>query len=213
MGRRMPDFVGTFKQRAAEATALVEGIELVRAHLTSFPKLRSELGVHRIEYVYELAYLRTFGYWESFLEDSLIRYLCGYECSSGSEKPVVAFEKSLNAAEKQLAGSKSYLLWHNPNEVISRAKKYLTSSKHELVLSSNLSRLEYFARVRHRIAHRNKDARTKFEGSCIALCGKRFRGARAGAFLRDWNSASPKPERWFTVITNELTNLAEQLVP
>lgn len=75
----------------------------------------------------------------------------------------------------------------------------------------SLAYLEHLAAIRHRIAHDQKDARTNFDTASSAIAGRTYPGARPGKFLRDTDRSSP-PRRWLEVTTDDLVNLARQMV-
>jgi hypothetical protein len=78
------------------------------------------------------------------------------------------------------------------------------------VLSARSS-LEVFAAVRHRIAHGQEDARRKFDLATMNLCGKRYRGSRAGKFLRDWDTSTAVSLRWLESMATGLEGLSSQI--
>src|SRR5260221_12742426 len=82
MPRTMPPLAVQFRQRVSEALALARAGDLAAAAPLGAP-LRSEWHVARVELLYELAYLRIFVEWELFLEQTFLRYLCGYVSISG----------------------------------------------------------------------------------------------------------------------------------
>lgn len=121
------------------------------------------------------------------------------------------YYSSLSNAEQAIRQSRSYILWHNPNSVLTRAQTFFSNSRHEIVISSNLTRLEYFANIRHRIAHSQEHAKNQFDLTTMALCGVRYPGSRPGKFLRDQKPASSPTQRWLETISQELSRLAEQI--
>jgi hypothetical protein len=81
------------------------------------------------------------------------------------------------------------------------------------VCQSNLARLEAFAAIRHRIAHGQDDAKTKFDAATMLLAGKRYYGSRPGSFLREFDASLTPSRRWIEIISNELVGLISQIVP
>jgi hypothetical protein len=160
-----------------------------------------------------MAYLRVFVGWEAFVEQAFLRYLCGYTSSSGTAAlvPGGTFERTIASAEAALLTGRPYVLWHNPTVVISHCRRFFTSSAIDIVVTSHTSRLESLAAIRHRITHAQSDARFKFDSASMALSGKRYRGARPGTFLRDWDAAASPPVRWLETLGFEFANLAAQI--
>jgi hypothetical protein len=195
------------------ALALAQAGETVRARLLG-TALSGELSLFRLQLMYEMAYLHIFVNWESFLEESFVRYLCGYTSTTGQATTVTgSYARDIAAARGLLVGGRRFILWHGAQHVIDRSRQHFRLGGHEKVISSNLSRMEWFAAIRHHIAHKHPDARQAFDTACINLAGRRFHGSRPGAFLRENVIASGVKARWLAVIGNELASLANQIVP
>jgi hypothetical protein len=213
MLRPMPPVATRFGLAAEEALALAQVGEQIRALSPLGSIARKELRAGRIEALYETAYLRVFLIWEDFLEQSFFRFLCGYSCSTGA--PILRQKAlpSLAVAANTVLGTRDYVPWANPNAVIGRSQKFITRGNHELVLNSNLARLEAFNAVRNRIAHRSEYARREFDNATNLLAARRFPGSSAGRFLRHIAVAAPTPESWLHHICEELKSLAVQICP
>ena len=213
MPRAMPGLEPEFRARVREAVRLAEIGELARAEAAVSSRTRANLHPARLELLYELAYLRIFVSWETFLEQTFMRYLCGYASRFGVATPASGqtYASDLFRAERALLGSRRYVLWHNPDAVSRRAKHFFSHSVIETVVLSNFARLEYLAAVRHRITHGQSDARLQFDRATMAITGRRYRGARVGAFLRDVDSSATPPIRWVERLGSELQGLAAQI--
>lgn len=206
MPRQMPTYTTIFQQRVASALALAQAGEVALQSAIS-----SHWHVARVEYLYEMAFLRTFIEWEVFLEQTFLRYMCGYSSVHGLFQPTQGQHcTSIAQAEGLVFGARGFALWHDPTRVTNRAIRFLTSCPHELVVQSNVARLQMFGHIRHRVAHGQDDARTKFDAATMFICGRRYRGGRPGRFLRDWDSTSPG-RRWIDVLSLELSGLAAQI--
>jgi hypothetical protein len=162
-----------------------------------------------------LAFLKAFGAWEGFLEDSFLRYLCGYSHSGGRQvlNAPHSFATTLPNAEAILLGGRSFLLWHNPRDVVSRSHTYFTNGRHEIVLNSVLSRVASFAAVRHHIAHQKRDTAAQFDSACVNLCGHQLSGSRPGRFLRKNVVHAMPPKKWFELMLTDLEGYAAQITP
>jgi hypothetical protein len=213
--RTMPNLTGNLQAEVNRALALAEAGETVRAHLHANSQLNREITVQRLQLIYEMAFLHIFVHWEVFLEESFVRYLCGYAGPLGPQVLVQGtFERTITSARLRLLGGQQYILWHSAQGVQSRGQKYFVGGLHENVVASGRPRLEWFAAVRHYIAHKNSDARLKFDQACMSLCGRRYPGSRPGAFLRTVAvTTSGPPQRWLEIIGQELARLAGQIVP
>jgi hypothetical protein len=209
----MPALQAELHREVAEAIRLAEIAEIARSEAARGSQTRRNLHPSRIELIYELAYLRTFLAWEVFLEQAFLRYLCGYSSSQGVAVPQagVAFSATLAHAELTVLAGRPYRLWHNPTEVADRSSRLLASCPIETVLRSSIARLDAFAAIRHRIAHAQADARRKFDAATMAIAGRRYKGARPGAFLRDRDVSVIPAVRWIEQLGRELQGLAAQI--
>jgi hypothetical protein len=210
MSHQVTPLADQFGVEVRKALDLIEATEKVRSSNPS-AQVKRDFSIYRIELIYELAYLRIFLFWEQFLEESLVRYLCGYENVHGRAALISGvYDRRIEDARTRILHGRSYLLWHNPQEVVNRASGYISSGTHETVINSNLIDLQHFANIRHRIAHLQEDARRKFDTASMGLCGKRFQGARPGKLLR--HKFSPT-QRWIEKIGLDFLNLAKQITP
>lgn len=214
MPRKMPALALTFRSEADRALELAKEGETARARLTTGPGHGGVIKLHSLELLYELAFLRIFLAWEVFLEESFLRYLCGYYGGHGQETTISgSYAGDISAARAILYGHRDYLLWHSPNAVVRRAQAHFVSSRHELVIASIAGRLEHLAQIRHRVAHSQKHARIQFDHASMALSGQRYKGSRPGRFLRDWAPGRSIPTRWVAAIADELSGIAFQITP
>lgn len=213
MPRLIKDFHKEIVRRVDDSLSLTRAGERIRAWLVCDETMRNELSAPRLELLYEMAFLRLFIAWETFLEETFLRYLCGFRSSGGAPTLLKPPFRSLDDARSDLFGGREYVSWYDPDKIIKRSRAYITSGTHELVVASNKARLEWFAAVRHRIAHASAFARQEFDSATAGLAGRRYTGARAGRFLRDIAPHTLPPERWLESIGNELGNLAGQITP
>lgn len=211
MARPMPALSTWFKDRVDEALSLAAAGDLA-ATSTIGSAMRSAWHVSRVELLYELAYLRMFTEWELYLEQTFLRYLCGYVSPVAAVRPATgAFYTTLPQAQTAVLSGRAYILWHDPDRIADRSKRFLTGCPHETVIASNRARLISLASIRHRIAHAQEDARRKFDLATMNLAGRRYRGARPGRFLRDWDTSASPSIRWLASLGAELSNMAIQI--
>jgi hypothetical protein len=212
----MPALAAGFRRTVRAATELPEAGEVIRDWSEQGSVPYRELTPPRLMALYEMAYLRIFVAWENFLEDTLLRTMCGYISPLYIPRfqEELARERSVKEAYKALLRpGQNYLLWHNPKEVERRAKEWVVGSPHEVVIASSLARLEWFSWVRHRVAHGSDDARAKMDRATLGLAGRQFAGASVGRFLRSWNQAAQPQVRWIYTIADELGALSSQMAP
>jgi hypothetical protein len=209
----MPPLAAEFGRHVSDALLLAEAGDLAAAQPVGSP-VRSEWHIWRAELLYELAYLRIFIQWETLLEQVFPRYLCGYVSIAGTGYAAISgtFSASLQDAEARLLGGRQYVLWHNPREIVGRAKNFLVNCPHETTIASYSAQLGDLAAVRHRIAHGQPNAKQRFDIATANFAGRRYRGARPGRFLRDWDRSAAPPRRWLATLGTELRNVAQQLV-
>jgi hypothetical protein len=212
----MPALAVDFRRATRAAAGLPEAGELVRDASGKGSVAYQQLTPQRLTDLYEMAYLRMFVAWENFLEATFVRTMCGYVSSSYAPQfqGERVRQRTLEEAYKALLRpGQDFVLWHNPTRVRRWAAAWFVGCPHEFVIASSLSRLEWFARIRHRIAHGSDDARRKMDEATLGLAGRHFAGASAGRFLRSWNQASQPKERWLYTIEAELGALSRQISP
>lgn len=216
MPRSMPALAGRFRAVYDAGAKLVAGAEAAKASALADASVRRWLHPRRLEILYEVSYLRLFTAWEDFLEQTFLRYLCGYENSNGRVALVTGRQycQNLIDARATVYGQNDYILWHNPRKyVIQRSAHFFSYGPHEAVASSALAPLERMANIRHRIAHDTDDSRVKFDAATMAFCGKRYPGGRPGRFLRDVDHSGATPQRYLKTIAEELMAYAGQICP
>lgn len=213
MPRQMPPLRAAFHRQVAEAMRLAEIGEIARAQASAGSQIRRQLHPGRVQLLYELAFLRMFLAWEAFLEQAFLRYLCGYASRHGTAVPQagVSLSRTLADAEATVLRGRNFVLWHSPSQVLGRCQQMFGSCPIETVVRSSTARLEAFAAVRHRIVHAQEDARLKFDAATMAIAGRRYRGSRPGAFLRDRDSRDMPPVPWLEQLGQELQGLATQI--
>jgi hypothetical protein len=210
MPRLMPRYDRVLARDFGVAATLVTTLENARVAGTSVNGIK--ITQRDIEFAYETAYLRMFTVWEDFLENSLIRFLCGYRHSAGQEQlKAGTYYPTIADSRAAILGKNQYLLWHNPTRVIALAQKFLAPGRFDTVLLSAQSQLEHFAAIRHRIAHAQEHARVQFDGASMSLAGRRYPGSRPGRFLRDIVPSSMPPMRRIDDLGASLVSLAEQI--
>ena len=163
-----------------------------------------------------MAYLRIFIAWEDLLEETFLRFLCGYVTPTYTPQfiPPRSSYSSIAAAQVALYSCADFLLWHNPDKAITRCGRWFVSGLHTRVVSSQRADVEALAKVRHRIAHGSTQVKQEMHAASLHLAGRRYPGASAGRFLRDWKADDPLVrERRLRVVANQLTGLARQLAP
>jgi hypothetical protein len=212
----MPAMAVEFRRTLRASAELPEAGELVRDASKPGTVAYQQLTPQRLMALYEMAYMRMFVAWESYLEATFLRTMCGYV--SPTYTPTFQAGQNRQPTLRHAYGAlllpgQYYLLWHSPPRVRKWAAAWFVGSPHELVIASNLARLEWFGAIRHRIAHGSEDAREKMDKATLGLAGRRFAASSPGRFLRTWNGASQPQERWLYTIAAELAALSAQISP
>lgn len=166
-------------------------------------------------FVYEVSYLLIYSSWENFLEQTFLRFLCGYENSSGvvTLKTGIVKSKTIQNAHLLVLNGMQFKLWHNPQIVIDRSKGYFSSGPHETVLDSVRTDIENFAAIRHFVAHRSEDTKLKFKAAVVAMHGSSLTGERPGRFLRlaTHDPVTSTNMTWLDRICKDILRYAKQI--
>jgi hypothetical protein len=217
MPRRMPRFDKLLANHAQLAIAIVKAGEM--AHVCGTAVIRKEWSTARLEALYELAFLRVFAAWEMCLEAVFYRSLCGFASTAGQETLISGrYYPTLAAAESAVLGGRSYVLWHNPQHVIDRCRRFFRSgapgcpSVQETMVASKFTYLVNLASIRHRVVHDQADAKRKFDTATLQIAARTYPSSRPGKFLRDWDASTSPPQRWLEVTIAGLTALTGQIV-
>lgn len=214
----MPPLAAGFAIDTSSWVDLARVGEVVLIAASTNPTVRKELRPARLEALYELAFLRMFLSWETYLEETLTRLICGYSLGtpgrtlSGDPFTLInAPFATLGAASAAILGGNPFVSWADPDKVIARSRRYVTDGPHETILTSARVNLGWYTDVRNRIAHPSESARRKFDLATMGVAGKRYPASSPGRFLRDRDPTTA--ERRLVLITRELTGLAGQITP
>jgi hypothetical protein len=213
MPRSISGLSRVLEDRVGAALTLAEVGEAIRSSAAKGSMAKRELYPARLEALYEMTLLRMFSTWEAFLEATFLRYLCGYASSSGPMALLQPRHPTMLSAEVSLLGNQDFLSWSKPISVVRRSQRFFASGLHEIVIGSHQARLEWFAAIRHRVAHDSSFSRQQFDAATMGLVGRRYPGSSPGRFLRDWNRVVVPPERWIQTIGAELKDLSRQIAP
>ena len=209
----MPPLASRFSEGVDRALSLAQAGEIIR---TAFPRsslVSRELSIARLEALHEMGYLRIFIAWEALLEESFLRYICGYRSPHGLPNLRQDPFKSLNDARNAMLGGANFVSWGRPTGAEQLSRRFICKGLIESVVQSSRARLEWFYWTRNRVAHRSDHSKQQFDNASMSIAGRRYRGAVPGRFLRDWNPGAVPPERWLQTIGTELKDLAAQIVP
>lgn len=209
----MPDLSGALDLTIRKALELADAGESSRVRMLSISPPRP-ITVRKLEQLYEMAFVKIFLGWETFLEASFLRYLCGYQSCNGQETSINGtFFPDLGTAEAALLGRNDFVLWYKPITICRRVNGFLVNSLHHQVISSAQADLESYAAIRHRIVHAQKHAMREFDQATNRLAARRYSGSCAGMFLRDFTSIRGFRMRWIERIGKDFVSLSRQITP
>lgn len=148
--------------------------------------------------------------WESFLEEALLKHLCGCRSVGGNALAGVPGMRSTQQAYQHLLGTKQYLTW-NYHATVARYSAQL-GANHPWVLAVQAVRqdiLDIYA-VRNRIAHRSESTSIEFAGVVSRRMGANPpRGMTPGRLLRRQSpTGSSYMRTWTAVIEAAATAIA-----
>ena len=211
MPRYLPNLSREFKVEIDKAVFFVRELETASVVLKVGGNVSARIEASSLELAYELAYLRIFVAWETFLEQVFLRLMCGYVRRGSVQEPLIAgtdYCRTILIAERRLLGSRQFVPWHNPNSVLRTVRQFFLNGGFELVISSAQSELNKYAAIRHRVAHAQDHARKEFDRVSMSLTSRRYKASRPGRLLRDNFQDGGQPIRWLVKISYELLGLA-----
>ena len=179
-----------FLRALASAKALVHNarqVETVRRSPTT-PRLHSK----HVRKVIELAFMGVVAAWEEFLEQTLVRYMCGAKAAESAPRLRLSRCKSIQHAYQLLTADpdydpvKKYISWSSPEHVQKKAGLFLErGGTYSLPLSKYKDALLYASRIRNRVAHSSSKASKQFIDTAKTLLNaNRLRqGYRVGDLL------------------------------
>jgi hypothetical protein len=211
MPRTMPRLDIALASEVRRAVQLAQAGENIRASSPPGSLARNELSIPRLGALYEAAYFRMFLAWETFLEQTFLRYLCGHASGLGTCTLIYPSFSTLADAETAVLRGSDFVSWANPIKVVRRSREFMTAGFHESVLLSDQPRLIHFQSIRDRIAHPSRFARDRFDQATRQLALRRYPGSSPGSFLRDRATLIPFPKTWLEEIADEFASLAHQI--
>jgi hypothetical protein len=168
-----------FDQSLSRAANLLANSKAVRA------PSGAPMHVRDIEEIAALSLLRLSLSWESYVEETFLRYICG-AASMQSVRPALNLPRcaSLSAAfTTLLAGRGRYLNW-TVNDTTTRANQWFVAGGPYLnPISAASSALGEMQTVRNRMAHRSDFSKANFTSVVRTHFGYVPRGITPGRFL------------------------------
>lgn len=168
----------------------------------------------RRDYFAEMAFLRAFSAWETFLEESFLLYLLGYKAPRGRAPHRYAFPPDPTHAMNWLTDGREYATWTDAGYVGSRAKRFFSAGRPFAdVLSRNQNLLREVNTIRNAIAHRSGTARQKFEEVVRQKLGTAPPNLTVGSFLGTTAPRIIPPSSFLEFYISKIEFAARQIVP
>lgn len=172
------------------------------------------ISIARRDSIVELAFLRGFLAWESFLEESFLLHMLGKQPKRGRAPHRYVLPPSRKAALTMTAEGRDYAKWEVASEVATRATRFFRDGRpYTTPLRGAQSKLDNARMLRNAVAHRSEKAQTTFETLArTELGGALPPGLTVGGFLNMPRPATAPPESFLEHYLAVLQLVAEQIV-
>ena len=161
----------------------------------------------------EIAFLRAFLAWESFLEESFVLYLLGKVPPRGRRPRRFALPPNRGAAQDFVAEGREYAAW-DAASVIRRAELFfLRGRPFTDPLRANQTLLKEAQTLRNAVVHESASAREKFENLVRVKLGTLPPNSTVGHFLETTVPGSTPPSSFLEFYLDRMNLIAEQIVP
>jgi hypothetical protein len=175
------------------------------------PGAAPQITPQRRDTLTEMAFLRAFSGWESFLEEAFYLYLLGYQVPKRRPHRY-AFPPDRTAAHEWCAEGSRYPKWDLDN-VRKRATRWFKDGKpFAPTLSAQQARLTQLATIRNAIAHQSLSARGKFEALVRNELAALPPNTTVGSFLLTTVPASAPPVSYMEFFLGEIERAARNIV-
>lgn len=146
---------------------------------------RAMISRKRRDSMVELAFLRAFLAWETFLEETFILYLAGQKPPKGRAPARYAFPPNVTVAgEWVVPEGRDYANWTRADRVTVRAERFFKNGiPYAPVLRSNQNTLNDTRVLRNAIAHASVSTQAKFENLVRNKLAAYPTGLTVGGFL------------------------------
>ncbi len=162
----------------------------------------------------ELAFLRGFLAWETFLEESFLLHMLGKRPRRGRPPVRYVLPRSRKQAFELVSLGQQYVRWEQASEVTRRAEWFFRDGRpFASALRARQSTLEEARALRNAVAHRSESAQQKFENLARSkLAGALPHGLTVGAFLNTMRRESMPPESFLEHYLGILQSVAEMII-
>lgn len=179
----------------------------------SAPGAAPSLTSKRRDALIEVAFLRGYIVWETFLEDCFILYLLGRKPPRGRPPYRYARPANRSAAYEFAAEGRDYPVW-SEQAVRSRAMRFFRNGGHFAhSLQSNQTLFSEVRTIRNAVAHQSLDAREKFENLVRTKLGALPPNTTVGSFLNIAVPGVTPPTTFLEHYLRGIWLVAEMIVP
>lgn len=182
----------------------------VNAHAWSLPSSSPHISRKQRDWITELAFLRAFLAFESFLEESFILYSLGQRAPRGRAPHRFTFPPSRKDATEWVKEGREYATW-SASSVSERAYRYFRGGgPFTNTLRASQSALD--ETIRNAIAHESTEAQQKFESLVRAKLGTLPPILSIGSFLSTPIPLSAPPQSFLELYLDRIELVATQIV-
>ena len=168
--------------------------------LATLPTLK---GLSR-HYIAELTIVRIFALFESVVEESACRLVCGATYSDGTPpqllrpRPTRGVFRALDAMRHYNRNNpRVYLRWNKPADIRANLDMLLPPSEHFITtLHGHGKLIADLRKVRNHIAHANQGTRTKFQQVVVNYYGAKVSSLTPGKMLLSPRFTPSLAEQW-----------------
>jgi hypothetical protein len=180
----------------------------------SLPSATPHISVPRRDSIVELAFLRGFLAWESFLEESFILHMLGKQPRRGKPPHRYVLPPNRKVAFDLSAGGRDYASWEVAADVATRATRFFRDGRpYTGPLRAAQNNLDAARTLRNAVAHRSEAAQKRFEGLARnELGGTLPPRLTVGGFLNTPTPASAPPESFLEYYFGVLEIVAEKII-
>jgi hypothetical protein len=165
------------------------------------------------DFITDSAFLRLFIAWETFLEESYIKYMLGELSVNGNQVVRYVQPMDFNHANKLLIGTQKYVDWSNP-EIIKRLSNlhFELSNPFDNFIGSLMTDLFDLKTIRNAAAHLSTTTRQQLDSLCTRKLRRPCINMRVSDFVFAIDPASTTSETIFDTYVRKLDISAEGIV-
>lgn len=181
------------------------------------PRRGPKLSSKEVELIAEFSFLNIFVAYETFMEQSFLRYMMGGEASRGYKPKRYVLPKDEEHARRiTLQDYTSYADWSTPDKIKRRAE-YCFKNGEPFKPNIDLftQTIQDIKTIRNHITHSSFDAKDKFEDRARFYLGTLPPGSelKVGTFLLLRNARSSGEQNFIEFFCDQLKEFSNRIVP